>query len=81
MIGLRLDRQTRSLVPAGRLLVMLEGGYDLDALTMCTAAALGALAGRDVQPEAQTSGGPGARNVQTCLEIWKQVDEKLGERG
>ena len=31
--------------PPGRRLVMLEGGYDLDALTLCTAAALGALEG------------------------------------
>jgi len=76
-----ITRRAVSLVPVGRLLMMLEGGYDLDALTMCTAAALGALAGRDVQPEAQTVGGPGARNVDTCIEIWKQVDEKLSELG
>ena len=39
---------------------MLEGGYDLEALTLCTAAALGALERRAVSPETPTSGGPGA---------------------
>ena len=44
------------LVPAGRRLVMLEGGYDLDALRMSTAACLGSLAGRSVRPEEPTIG-------------------------
>ena len=34
-------------VPAGRTVAMLEGGYDLDALTASTAAVLGVLAGVD----------------------------------
>ncbi len=70
-----LTKRVLELVPAGRRLVMLEGGYDLDALTMCTAAALGAMEGIDVQPEAQTSGGPGARNVDACIDIWAQIDQ------
>ncbi len=44
------------VVPAGRRLVYLEGGYDLDALTMSTVAALGALCGASVRPEPVTSG-------------------------
>lgn len=54
-------RRLMALVPEGRRLVMLEGGYDLDALRMCTASTLGALADMpDVagHPEAPTSGGP-----------------------
>jgi acetoin utilization deacetylase AcuC-like enzyme len=47
------------LVPAGKRLAMLEGGYDLQALADSTAAALGALAGIDHRPEPATSGGPG----------------------
>ena len=43
------------LVPPGRRLVMLEGGYDLDALRMSTAACIGALAGTSVRPEAPTT--------------------------
>jgi acetoin utilization deacetylase AcuC-like enzyme len=47
------------LVPAGRRLVFLEGGYDLDALRDSTAAVLAALAGGRLCPEAPTGGGPG----------------------
>lgn len=43
------------LVPRGRRLVVLEGGYDLDALRMSTAACFGALAGRATRPEAATA--------------------------
>jgi acetoin utilization deacetylase AcuC-like enzyme len=38
---------------------MLEGGYDLDALTDSTAAALSAMAGEALRPEPLTNGGPG----------------------
>ena len=48
-----------TLAPAGRRLVMLEGGYDLDALRLCTAATLSTLAGVGAEPtEAPTAGGP-----------------------
>ena len=46
-------------VPAGRRLVFLEGGYDLQALSDSTAACLGALAGVEHHPERPTAGGPG----------------------
>ncbi len=48
-----------ALVPPGRRLVFLEGGYDLDALRDSTAAALAALAGERLHVEAPTGGGPG----------------------
>ncbi len=70
-----LTQRAAALVPPGRRLVMLEGGYDMEALTMCTAGALGALAGVDVRPESQTNGGPGAYNVNTCIDIWAGIDE------
>jgi acetoin utilization deacetylase AcuC-like enzyme len=47
------------LVPAGRRLVFLEGGYDLDALRDSTAAVLAAMAGGRLHLEAPTAGGPG----------------------
>jgi acetoin utilization deacetylase AcuC-like enzyme len=47
------------LVPPGRRLVFLEGGYDLEALRSSSAATLAALAGGRLAPEAPTSGGPG----------------------
>ncbi|MFM8856522.1 MAG: histone deacetylase [Actinomycetota bacterium] len=40
----RMMSRLMHLVPAGRVLMMLEGGYDLEALKNCTAASLAALA-------------------------------------
>ena len=67
-----LTQRAMSFAPAGRCLVMLEGGYDLEALTLCTGAALGALEGRSVSPESPTTGGPGARNVDAALAFWAE---------
>ncbi|MDQ2728017.1 MAG: histone deacetylase [Actinomycetota bacterium] len=47
------------LAPAGRRLVVLEGGYDLEALAECTVACLTSLAGDAHYPEPVTNGGPG----------------------
>jgi len=67
----RLTTRLRTLVPAGRCLAMLEGGYDLDALERSAAAALAALAGVE-QPaaEAPTSGGPGMHVVDAAIQQW-----------
>src|ERR1035437_661633 len=43
----------------GRLVLFLEGGYDVGALRMSVAATLGALLGDSYQPEDSTCGGPG----------------------
>jgi acetoin utilization deacetylase AcuC-like enzyme len=51
-----------ALAPAGRRLVVLEGGYDLEALSDCTTACLTSLVGEPRRPEKVTNGGPG-RNV------------------
>jgi acetoin utilization deacetylase AcuC-like enzyme len=48
----------------GRLVLFLEGGYDLEALAASTGTALGALAGTGYRPEAATQGGPGAAVVE-----------------
>ena len=48
------------VVPAGRRIAFLEGGYDLDALADCAAAAVAVLAGTMWRPEPSTGGGPGA---------------------
>jgi acetoin utilization deacetylase AcuC-like enzyme len=57
-------------VPPGRSIAMLEGGYDLQALADSTAAALGALAGVAVSPEAPTCGGPGHEVVTAARRLW-----------
>ena len=61
-------RLTR-LVPAGRRIAFLEGGYDLDALGHCAAACVGALLGETHAPEAQSNGGPGHRVVDAAIEL------------
>jgi acetoin utilization deacetylase AcuC-like enzyme len=48
-----------ALVPPGRRLAFLEGGYDLEALRDSVAAALGALVGERTHVEAPSGGGPG----------------------
>jgi acetoin utilization deacetylase AcuC-like enzyme len=66
-----LTQRVLSLVPAGRRLVMLEGGYDLDALTFSSATVMREMAGVSGAPiEAATSGGPGAGAVRQAFEFW-----------
>ncbi len=57
------------LVPAGRRLFFLEGGYDLAALGASTGAALAVTQGASYRPEAASSGGPGADVVAAALNI------------
>src|SRR5690606_34332847 len=57
-----------ALVPAGRRLVFLEGGYDLDAVRDSSAAVLAALAGERLHVEVPTSGGPG-RDVVAAADV------------
>lgn len=62
-------RRLLPLVPVGRTLVMLEGGYDLDALSACTAATLGALLKTEVNlPDEKATNGASA-------EAWARLDE------
>ncbi len=67
-----LTRRALELVPPGRRLVMLEGGYDLEALTLCSATVLRELAGAGHHHpfEHATSGGPGAHAVERAREHW-----------
>ena len=67
------------LVQPGRTLVMLEGGYDLEALTICTAATLQVLAGVSFRPETSqraTTGGTSAAwdRLDEIMAYWKQLD-------
>jgi acetoin utilization deacetylase AcuC-like enzyme len=55
-----LARRMRALAPAGRIVVFLEGGYDLAAVRSSTEATVLGLVDADVPPvEPSTSGGPG----------------------
>lgn len=75
-----LTARVLSLVPVGRRLVMLEGGYDLDALANCSSEVMRQLAGvsngasarsaGDI--ERQTSAGPGSKAVDAVAQHWRQ---------
>ncbi len=59
-----LASQVRRWAPAaGRTVLVLEGGYDLDALRMSVGASVAALVGHVYRPEPGSSGGPGAQAV------------------
>ena len=66
-----LTARALQFVPPGRCVAMLEGGYDLDALSSCATSVLGALAGVDVATaELPSSGGPGAAAVDAVRLLW-----------
>jgi acetoin utilization deacetylase AcuC-like enzyme len=58
------------LVPARRLVVALEGGYDLDALRMSTGATLSALVGEGYRPEAVSLGEVGVPTITAARQLW-----------
>jgi acetoin utilization deacetylase AcuC-like enzyme len=61
---------------SGRLVLFLEGGYDLGALRGSVAATIGALLGSSYAPETPTSGGPGI----DMIEQTKAVTEAARRR-
>ena len=68
-----LTARALQLVPPGRCVAMLEGGYDLDALAGCAGSVLTALAGVAAPTiEAPSSGGPGATAVANVTSLWHQ---------
>lgn len=64
-----LTRRVMGLVPAGRRIAFLEGGYDLQALADSAGACLSALAGGDHRPERATGGGPGHHVVEAAKAV------------
>ena len=53
----------------GRLVLFLEGGYDLTALRLSIGATLGRLVGAPTGDEPPTSGGPGAGGLSRLLDV------------
>jgi acetoin utilization deacetylase AcuC-like enzyme len=53
----------------GRLVLFLEGGYDLDALRMSVGSTLATLLGQNYRPEPSSSGGPGDEMVEMARRI------------
>ncbi len=62
----------RHLVPARRTVVLLEGGYDLDAVRDSSGAVAAELMGEVHRPEASTSGGPGLEVVAAARRLHRE---------
>jgi acetoin utilization deacetylase AcuC-like enzyme len=59
----------------GRLIVFLEGGYDLGALGRSAAATVSAMAGVSYRPEPASSGGPGRELVEGLAALRRRFEE------
>jgi len=57
------------LAPAGRRLLFLEGGYDLQALADSAAAVAGVILDHRIRPEQPSTGGPGDDHVEVVRKI------------
>jgi acetoin utilization deacetylase AcuC-like enzyme len=57
----------------GRVLVVLEGGYDLAALSASAGAVLASVLGQKYRPEPPTQGGPGRRAVEQAREAHRRA--------
>jgi acetoin utilization deacetylase AcuC-like enzyme len=53
----------------GRLILFLEGGYDLDALRMSVGSTLATLLGQTYRPEPSSTGGPGDEMIEMARRI------------
>jgi acetoin utilization deacetylase AcuC-like enzyme len=87
LTGLRLSagdfadiaRRVARFAPApGRLVLFLEGGYDLEALTTSVGASLAALLDSPYRPEEATSGGPGAQVVEAARRQQQRLSGRTG---
>jgi acetoin utilization deacetylase AcuC-like enzyme len=67
------DMATRlqHLVPARRVVVVLEGGYDAEALTFGVGATLSALLGGSYRPEPASTGEIGRPTVTAARQLWE----------
>ena len=61
----------QALVPARRLLVVLEGGYDLKSLTYSVGATLSALLGGAYRPETASTGEIGMPTITAARQLWE----------
>ncbi len=68
-------RVARYAPSPGRLVLFLEGGYDLDALTTSVGATLAAVLDAPYRPEPATSGGPGAKVVDAARDQRARLNE------
>ncbi|HSP29695.1 MAG TPA: histone deacetylase, partial [Ilumatobacteraceae bacterium] len=60
----------QQLVPARRTVVVLEGGYDFEALSLSTGSTLSALVGASFRPEEASTGEVGLPTVVAARQRW-----------
>ena len=65
-----LTARALQLVPRGRTVVYLEGGYDLGALRDSVAATASTLLGEPQRPEPASAGGPGRIVIAAVRDLW-----------
>ncbi len=65
-----LATRLRPLVATGRLLVVLEGGYDTGALELSVGATLSALLGETYRPEPVSTGTVGRETIALARKLW-----------
>ncbi|MEY2565544.1 MAG: hypothetical protein QOE35_73 [Actinomycetota bacterium] len=68
-----LTERLVGLVPAGRRIAFLEGGYDLEALASSAGATVAGLAGVRWRPETASGAGPGREVVEAAVGLRAQV--------
>ena len=60
----------QALAPAHRTVVVLEGGYDFEALSLSTGSTLSAMIGESFRPEAVSTGEVGLPTVVAARQRW-----------
>jgi len=64
-----LARLATEVAPHGRLAFVMEGGYDLQAISMSAGAVASVALGGKYRPEPATSGGPGRQVVENARKV------------
>lgn len=67
-----MAQRLAAIVP-GRIVLMLEGGYNLDSTALSVGATAAALVGEHYRPEAVSNAGPGAAIVEEALAAYRQA--------
>jgi len=68
-----LTSRVQQIAPAGRQILFLEGGYDLDALTETSAAVLATAVEQSYDTEPETNGGPGRQVIDLAVGYFEQL--------
>jgi acetoin utilization deacetylase AcuC-like enzyme len=71
--GAMAARAKELLPQPGRIVIVLEGGYDLTALSASAGAVVAAMVGGTYSPEPATSGGPGRQAVDRAGEAHRRA--------